>query len=160
MPELCRRLPEMLTLTDVVDQILPAGTRRVTGPPVTPIPVSRVALLVGDEMPTIDRATLAIVGDAAAAAASADLLSAAPAALLVASGHEVPAFEVDYPILALPPGTEPLDVASSVSGRLQDQQTRLVVQGIDVYRKLAELAIAGKGLAAIAAAVAVLLSLP
>lgn len=150
----------MLTLTDVVDQILPAGTRRVTGPPVTPIPVSRVALLAGDDMPTIDRATLAVVAGPDAAADTADLLSTAPAALVVSAGHEVPVFEVDYPILMLPPGVEPSGIAGAVNGRLQDQQARLAVQGIDVYRRLAELAIAGKGLTGIAAAVAVLLSLP
>src|SRR5919204_429989 len=150
----------MLTLTDVVDQILPPGTRRVNGPPVTPVQVSRVAVLADTDLPTVDRATLAVVAGPDAAADTADLLSTAPAALVVSSGHEVPAFEVDYPILMLPPGVEARNVAGLVSGRLQDEQTRLALQGIDVYRRLAELAIAGKGLSGIASAVAVLLSLP
>src|SRR5579884_1828772 len=97
----------MLTLTDVVEQILPAGTRRVNGPPVTPVPVSRVALLDGDDLAPVDRATLAVVAGPDAPADTADLLSTAPAALVVSAGHEVPAFEVDYPILMLPPGVEP-----------------------------------------------------
>jgi PucR family transcriptional regulator, purine catabolism regulatory protein len=150
----------MLTLTDVVDQILPPGTRRVNGPPVTPVQVRRVAVLADADLPTVDRATLAVVAGPDAAADTADLLSTAPAALVVSAGHEVPAFTVDYPILMLPPGIEPRTVAGLVSGRLQDEHTRLAVQGIDVYRRLAELAIGGKGLNGIATAVAVLLSLP
>lgn len=147
----------MLTLTDVVDEILPAGTRRVNGPAVTPVPVSRVAVLSDDDPPLVDRATLAVLGDAGGAA---DLLSAAPAALVISSTQEVPAAQVDYPILMLPPGIEPGGIADEVAGRLHDQITRLAVQGIDVYRHLAELVIAGKGLATIASAAAVLLSLP
>lgn len=149
----------MLTLTDVVNQILPAGTRRVMGPPITPVPVNRVVLLDGDDTTTIDRATLAVVAGPSSAD-TADLLSTAPAALVVSAEHEVPAFDVDYPILMLPPGIEPRSVAGAVNGRLQDEQARLAIQGIDVYRRLAELAIAGKGLSGIASAVAVLLSLP
>ena len=150
----------MLTLTDVVEQLLPPGTRRVNGPPVTPVPVTRVAVLDGDELPTVDRATLAVVAGPDASADTADLLSTAPAALVISSGHEVPVSEVDYPILMLPPGIEPRGIAGAVHVHLQDQQTRLAVQGIDVYRRLAELAIGGKGLTGIASAVAVLLSLP
>src|SRR5579871_6809779 len=106
----------MLTLTDVVDHILPPGTRRVNGPPITPVPVNRVAVLVGegDDQPTVDRATLAVVAGPDAAADTADLLSTAPAALIVSAAHEVPAFEVDYPILMLPPGIEPRGIAGAV----------------------------------------------
>ena len=150
----------MLTLTDVLDEMLPQGTRPAgKGPPVTPVPVRRVAILDGISTPLVDRATLAIA-DAAAPADAVNLLSTAPAALVVSANHEVPDFAVDYPILILPPDAEPRAVADAVTRHLEDRQTRLAVQGIDVYRRLAELAIAGKGLTAIAAAVAVLLSLP
>src|SRR2546430_13149505 len=101
----------MLTLTDVVDQILPPGTRRVNGPPVTPVPVSRVAVLANADLPTVDRATLAVVARPHAAADTADLLSTAPAALVVSSGHEGPAFAVAYPTLILPPGVAARKVA-------------------------------------------------
>jgi sugar diacid utilization regulator len=150
----------MLTLTDVLDQVLPPGTRPAgKGPPVTPVPVRRVAVLDGSGTALVDRATLA-VADAAAPADTVHLLSTAPAALVVSANHEVPDFAVDYPILVLPPDAAPRAVADAVSKHLEDRQARLAVQGIDVYRRLAELAIAGKGLNAIAAAVAVLLSLP
>src|SRR5579885_2356316 len=150
----------MLLLTEVVDHILPEGTRRVAGPPITAVPVSRVAVLSGEHRPTVDRATLAIVDSPDVSTFNDELLSTAPAALVVSSNQEVPAFAVDYPILMLAPGVAPPRVAEVVTSRLEDQQTRLAVQGIDVYRRLAELAIGGKGLAGIAAAVAVLLSLP
>ncbi len=149
----------MLTLTDVVDDILPAGTRHVGGPSVTSVPVSRVAILAEDDLPVVDRATLAVAGPAASAD-TADLLATAPAALIVPSSHEVAAAPVDYPVLMLPPGVEPSDIVGAVAERLHAQQERLAIQGIDVYRRLAELAIAGKGLADIAAAVAVSLALP
>ena len=149
----------MLTLTDVVDDNLPAGTRHVGGPAVTPVPVSRVAILAEDDPPVVDRATLAVAGPTASADA-ADLLSTAPAALVVPSAHEVAAAPVDYPVLMLPPGAEPSYVAGVVAERLHAQGERLALQGIDVYRRLAELAIAGKGVADIAAVVAASLALP
>src|SRR5947199_8451894 len=108
----------MLTLTDVVDQILPPGTRRVNGPPVTPVRVSRVAVLADADLPTVDRATLAAVASPDAASDTADLLSTAPAALVVSAGHEVPASTVDYPLLVLPPGNPPRTMAAPVRGRL------------------------------------------
>ncbi|HZS88731.1 MAG TPA: helix-turn-helix domain-containing protein [Chloroflexota bacterium] len=150
----------MLLLTEVVDHILPEGTRRVAGPPITAVPVSRVAVLSGEHRPTVDRATLAIVDSPDVSTFNDELLSTAPAALVVSSNQEVPAFAVDYPILMLAPGVAPPRVAEVVTSRLQDQQARLAVQGIDVYRRLAELAIGGKGIPSIASAVAVLLSLP
>ena len=150
----------MLSLTDVVDHILPRGTRRVSGPPITETPVSRVALLTSDELPAVDRATFAIVDGSAVSAETTDLLSAAPAALLIAAGHQVSEAAVDYPVLMLPPGVEPRRVMSAIAGRLDEMQTRLAVQGIDIYRRLAELAMAGRGLAGIAAVVAELLALP
>lgn len=150
----------MLSLTDVVDHILPHGTRRVSGPPVTDTPVSRVALLTDDEMPLVDRATFAIVAGPSVSAETTDLLSAAPAALLIASNHAVSASPVDYPVLMLPPGIEPRGVMTAITGRLDELQTRLAVQGIDIYRRLAEPAMAGRGLAGIAAVVAELLTLP
>jgi len=149
----------MLTLTDLVDDVLPAGTRHVGGPSVTSVPVSRVAILAGDDPPVVDRATLAVAGSATAAD-TADLLSTAPAALVIACAPDVAAAPVDYPVLMLPPGVAPAQVAGVVAERLHAQQERLAVQGIDVYRRLAELAIAGKGLAEIAAAVAVSLDMP
>ncbi len=152
----------MLTLTDVVDQLLPPGTRRVNGPPVTPVVVRRVADLDGRDgaAPEVDRATLAVVTEIDASADTTDLLSTAPAALVVSSDHVIADSQVDYPILMLPPGSEPRGVISAVTSYLEDQQTHLALQGIDVYRRLAELLIAGKGLAEIVAAVAVSLSLP
>jgi len=75
----------MLTLTDVLDEMLPQGTRPAgKGPPVTPVPVRRVAILDGISTPLVDRATLAIA-DAAAPADALNLLSTAPAALVVSS---------------------------------------------------------------------------
>jgi len=154
----------MLTLTDVVNELLPSGTHRICGPPVTAAPISRVAILDGDDPPLVDRATLAVAGRDASPD-TADLLSTAPAALVVSSTHELGSMgmgsaQVDYPVLMLPPGAEPRGIVDAVSGRLDDQRTRLAVQGIDVYRRLAELAIAGKGLASIASTVATLLGLP
>ncbi len=149
----------MLTLTDVVDDILPAGTRHVGGPAVTSVPVNRVVILAEDDQPVVDRATLAVAGPATAIDTD-DLLSSAPAALVIPSGHAVAASPVDYPVLMLPPGAAPADITDLVAGRLRGQQEHLAIQGIDVYRRLAELAIAGKGIADIAAAVAVSLALP
>ena len=148
----------MLTLTDVVDDILPAGTRHVGGPAVTSVPVSRAVILTEDDPPVVDRATLAVAGTAEAGAS--DLLSTAPAALVIPYSHDSAVAPVDYPVLMLPPGADPAAVAGLVAGRLRGQQEQLAIQGIDVYRRFAELAIAGKGIADIAAAVAVSLALP
>src|SRR5438046_189738 len=93
------------------DPILPPGTSRVNAPPVPPVQVSRVAVLANAALPSVDRATLAVVAGPDAAADTADLLSTAPAALVVSSGHEIPTFAVDYPILMLPPGPGPHKLA-------------------------------------------------
>ncbi len=150
----------MLTLTDIVDNLLPIGTRRINGPPVTSVPIVRVSIIDSEnDGPIVDRATLAIVTADAASEDTADVLSTAPAALIVSARHHMGEALVDYPVLMLPLGVEPRHVAQILDQRLHEQRTNLAMQGIDIYRRLAEIAIAGKGLSAIGASVAELLGL-